>query len=75
MTDQQARACLAGPKKETGHSIGLWNVQRRLKLQYGEQYGLAVESGLEQGTCVRVTLPAQMDEKEEGHAASDDCGR
>lgn len=75
MTDEQARACLAGPKKETGHSIGLWNVQRRLKLQYGEQYGLTVESAPGEGTCVSVTMPARTDGEEERHAASDDRGR
>lgn len=42
--------------RETAH-IGLRNVNERIKLYYGEEYGLNVESREGEGTCVRITLP------------------
>lgn len=75
MTEQRAAECLAGPARENSRSIGLWNVQRRLKLQYVEEYGLTVESRPGQGTCITVTLPARTRNKEEEDAACDTGGR
>lgn len=37
-------------------SIGLKNVNRRIKLQYGEGYGVTVESCIGQGTTVYATI-------------------
>ena len=37
--------------------IGLANVERRLKLIFGEQYGLCVHSEIGEGTCVRMRIP------------------
>ncbi len=45
------------------NSIGLNNVHRRIKLLYGEQYGLTIESVEGVGTTIQVTMP-----KEEGSA-------
>ena len=41
----------------TGASIGLHNINARLKILYGEQYGLRIESRENQGTKVIMTLP------------------
>ena len=38
--------------------IGLVNVNRRIKMQFGESYGVSLESEPGQGTEVRLTLPA-----------------
>ena len=38
---------------------GLNNIQRRIKLQYGEQYGIEVTRGQVKGTVVTVRLPIQ----------------
>ncbi len=38
--------------------FGLFNVQQRLQLNYGAEYGLAVESVYGEGTRVIVTIPA-----------------
>jgi len=37
--------------------IGLQNVQQRIKLYYGEKYGLRVSSARNQGTTVEIMLP------------------
>lgn len=38
-------------------SIGLHNISQRIRLFYGEPYGLEVESGPDRGTTVRLYLP------------------
>lgn len=40
-------------------SIGIKNVNSRIKLSYGEKYGLLLESLVNQGTIVTITLPAE----------------
>lgn len=41
-------------------SIGLQNVNSRIKLAYGEEYGLEIESLYEVGTIVRITIPLKI---------------
>ncbi|MDO4284556.1 MAG: sensor histidine kinase [Eubacteriales bacterium] len=41
-----------------GSHYGLLNIHRRLQLQYGESYGLSVESKEQVGTKVHILLPA-----------------
>jgi two-component system sensor histidine kinase YesM len=49
---------LADPlRKEEGIGIGLRNVNERIRLNYGEDYGLQIESEREEGTVVSVWLP------------------
>ena len=55
-TLKQVQSLLSTPENATNH-IGLFNVQRRIKLLYGEKYGLSVESGQGKGTVVRIRLP------------------
>lgn len=38
--------------------FGLLNVYQRIKLNYGEDYGVTLDSRLGEGTTVKVTLPA-----------------
>lgn len=38
-------------------SIGLANVDKRIKLYYGEEYGLGISSELNIGTVTRITMP------------------
>ena len=38
-------------------SIGLYNINRRIKLNYGEEYGLQIESTFGSGTKVTAVLP------------------
>lgn len=48
----------------TGSSgFGLYNVQQRIKLNYGSQYGIWIDSTYGEGTEVRVEIPAVPPEK------------
>lgn len=38
-------------------SIGLYNINQRIKLNYGEKYGMQIDSELEKGTTVRLIMP------------------
>ncbi|MDE7301699.1 MAG: hypothetical protein K2N60_00110, partial [Oscillospiraceae bacterium] len=46
----------------SGKSIGLTNVNKRIKMYHGEQYGLSVETAPGRGTTIRITLPKVVDE-------------
>ena len=43
--------------KHSRDSIGLVNVSQRIKLFYGQEYGIDIESTLNKGTVVRFRLP------------------
>ncbi|MFW5667720.1 MAG: sensor histidine kinase [Acetivibrio ethanolgignens] len=49
-----------------GSGVGLINVHKRIQLRYGEAYGLTVESCPDEGTTVRIHLPAIRYERREG---------
>ena len=40
-------------------SIGLRNIHQRLKLKFGDQFGLSVKSSKDTGTMVTMSIPAQ----------------
>lgn len=46
----------------TGKSIGLTNVNKRIKMYHGEQYGLTVETAVGRGTLIKIMLPREVDE-------------
>lgn len=48
--------------RKAGKSIGLLNVHERIRLYFGSNYGLEIESEKGCGTTVRVTLPGLKDE-------------
>ena len=54
------------PSSRSG--IGLKNVHQRIKLACGQEYGLQVESELDEGTVVRVRLPLRYDAPQKGGA-------
>ena len=45
---------------ESGFGIG--NVNKRIRLYYGKQYGLSVKSEYHTGTCVTLVIPARRDD-------------
>lgn len=52
-------------KLESGKSIGLNNVYHRIKLFYGEAYGIDISSVPGEGTVVKLTLPGEAPEQVE----------
>ncbi|PHV69976.1 hypothetical protein CS063_12575 [Sporanaerobium hydrogeniformans] len=42
-------------------SVGLYNVNSKIKLYYGEDYGLSFESEQEIGTTIKVMIPKMME--------------
>ncbi|NLM09541.1 MAG: histidine kinase [Clostridiaceae bacterium] len=38
-------------------SYGLFNVNERIKLKFGEKYGISITSTYHEGTCVRIRVP------------------
>ena len=51
---------------ESGISIGILNVNARLKRLFGEKYGLNIESTAGEGTTVTITVPAVSTENSGG---------
>lgn len=51
--------------KEQVSSIGLKNVQERIRLYFGEQYGMIISKTSQGGVCVELVLPAEYEMQEE----------
>lgn len=43
--------------RKRGSGVGLINVHNRIRLQFGDEYGLVIESELDEGTTVTIHLP------------------
>lgn len=56
MTEEETKELL---KKEPGDKtgIGIKNVNDRIKIYFGEAYGVEIESEPDEGTLVRITMP------------------
>ncbi|MEY9095395.1 two-component system sensor histidine kinase YesM [Paenibacillus sp. RC84] len=62
MEPDAARQLLADPGDAVGRkkrSIGIYNVDQRIKLHFGDKFGLDVESEPEKGTCIGIRLPKE----------------
>lgn len=59
MTQENAEAILNGTAqvKGKGSGIGLKNVNERIKIYFGDSYGLSIFSELDEGTTVRIHMP------------------
>lgn len=51
-------------ERKRGSGIGLRNVDQRIKLYFGEAYGLHIESEPDEGTKVSIHLPMKLEVKE-----------
>ena len=47
-------------KSESGYGIG--NVNKRIRLYYGRQYGVSIQSEYQAGTCATIIIPARSEE-------------
>lgn len=74
MPQEQAEALLteeSTKKRGKGSGIGLKNVQERIQLYFGSQYGLAIYSEPDEGTTARIHLPARALEELDGSKGGD----
>lgn len=65
MTEEKARQVvnqLNVPEADAETRIGLRNVHQRIRLSYGEDYGIRIESEAGVGTRVWIIMPAEVDE-------------
>ncbi|MDE7016445.1 MAG: sensor histidine kinase [Lachnospiraceae bacterium] len=63
MTEEQVARLLGEERhisSRRGSGIGVKNVNERIKLYFGEDYGLSIESEPDEGTAVTICLPAQV---------------
>ncbi len=62
MTEEEVSDILNAAKRKKvvkhGSGVGLINVDQRLRLQFGQGYGLHVESVMDEGTSVTIRIPA-----------------
>ena len=64
-----------GPEEDDDHySIGLSNVHQRIRILFGEPYGLTVDSRPGIGTDVSITMPARRKEELETYVQSNHRG-
>ncbi len=66
ITQEDIDRMLKDTSRVTKHymsGIGLPNVDRRIKLVYGQEYGLSIESQVGLYTCVTVSLPLEFHER------------
>ena len=59
---KQVRKGLRSAYTENGRHIGLYNVNKRITLVYGETYGVEIESEYGKGTTITLKLPLVKDE-------------
>lgn len=60
MTEEQVGNLFTGAShvdSKRGSGIGVKNVNERIKLYFGEKYGLSIESEPDEGTMVKIHLP------------------
>lgn len=59
MPEEEVAQLLKENNRAPGHGsgVGLLNVHNRIKLRFGPQYGLEIESVPDEGTTVRIHLP------------------
>ena len=66
MTEEQVESLFtdtAHVASKRGSGIGVRNVNERIKLYFGAEYGLSIESEPDEGTAVKIHLPAVPYEK------------
>ncbi len=68
-TLNQARANCEKNVVKDAHSIGMSNVHNRIRLNYGDGYGLTLESSKGIGTTITLLMPAVI-QKEESYESS-----
>jgi two-component system, sensor histidine kinase YesM len=61
MDDLTVQSIFNGEIKPKGTGIGIRNIDERIKLMFGSTYGIKIESEVNKGTKVIITLPCRME--------------
>lgn len=61
MSAEETENLLKEPAKDLRGGYGIYNVQSRLQLHYGKEYGLTIHSKEGKGTCVTMRIPKIME--------------
>ncbi|MGL5346457.1 MAG: sensor histidine kinase [Peptostreptococcaceae bacterium] len=64
ITEEDLNSIKVNLKKDLqkASSIGLMNINNRLKLNFGDEYGININSIVNKGTCVEIKIPILRDE-------------
>ena len=60
----QVRRGLTDQDPDSGKIYGLYNVNERIRLEFGEEYGISIESEYEKGTEITIKLPCKKNSTE-----------
>ncbi len=55
---ENLRGEIAKPCKDTEKGFGLANVNERIRMNFGTEYGMHIDSAPGEGTCVEIVIPA-----------------
>jgi sensor histidine kinase YesM len=58
--EEQMQTIFNGTDRSLSHHFGLKNIQDRIQLRYGNEYGVTISSRQGEGTEVSVTFPKVM---------------
>lgn len=78
MTREQVAGLLTGQTRSSpgkGSGIGVKNVNERIRLYFGEDYGLEIFSEPDEGTTIRIRLPARSCEELTEREKAQEVGR
>jgi two-component system, sensor histidine kinase YesM len=67
---KKIRRSLEEQEYDPNRRVGLRNVYQRIKLRYGEQYGLEISSEINKGTKISILIP----ERGDSNVENSDCG-
>lgn len=76
MTPEQIQAALTqdnGSADGLFRSVGIYSVNQRIRYEFGDSYGLSIESCPGSYTAMYLTLPYHTDKKEEENDPTADC--
>lgn len=62
MTEEQVEELFVNDGTDH-HGIGVKNVNDRIKIYFGDKYGIKVRSELDEGTCVTIRIPKITEER------------
>lgn len=68
---EELRREIGRPCKETERGFGLANVNERIRMYFGEEYGLTILSEKGRGTTVTIRIPAHLSEEKQSRAGKE----